>query len=136
MEYKQQITTINYLDNIVKISLTPDEWNIVETYCCPLVQKEYVRVSKLWFEDLYNLFLIPITKEINFSGKNYDYDIDIAFDIPREMLRIFVFSVGVMAYNLDIKPITNKIAQRILEKINKQIKEQLLDDDNWFKYGF
>lgn len=138
MEYKQQITTINYLDIIVKVSLTTSEWNIVDTCCCSFTRKGYERVGKAWIEDLYHLFLIPITKEINFSGKYYDFnnDIDITFDIPRELLRIFVFSIGVIAYNLDIKPITNKIAQRILEKINNQIKEQLLEDDNWFKYGF
>ena len=62
-------------------------------------------------------------KSINFSGKDYKYDVDITFDIPRELLRMFVYSIGRIAYNFDVKGITNVIAQNILEKINKQLKK-------------
>jgi len=51
-------------------------------------------------------------------------------------LRMFVYSIGQIAYDFDVKGITSVNAQNILGKINKQLKEQLLNDDKWFRYGF
>ncbi len=49
---------------------------------------------------------------------------------------MFVYSIGRIAYDFDVKGITNVIAQNILKKINKQLKEQLSTDDIWFEHGF
>jgi len=136
MDYKQKISNINYFDKVVKISLTREEWNWSGTWVESMENKGCERLSKEWFEDLHWMVMFPISKEVNFSGKDYQYDIDITFDIPRELLRMFVYSIGQIAYNFDVKGITSVIAQNILEKINKQIKEQLPNDDKWFKYGF
>jgi len=136
MDYKQKISNINYFDKVVKISLTREEWNWSGTWVESMENKGCERLSKEWFEDLHWMVMFPISKELNFSRKDYQYDIDITFDIPRELLRMFVYSIGQIAYNFDVKGVTSVIAQNILEKINKQIKEQLPNDDKWFKYGF
>jgi hypothetical protein len=136
MDYKQKISNINYFDNVVKLSLTREEWNSSETWIQSMGMKGCERLSKEWFEDLHWLVMFPISNEVNFSGRDYNYDIDITFDIPRELLRMFVYSIGRIAYDFDVKGITSVIAQNILEKINKQIREQLPSDDKWFKYGF
>lgn len=135
-KYEQKITTINYFEKVVKISLSREEWNSSTTWVDSMKMKGCERLSESWFEDLYNLVMLPIHHEINFSGKNYKYDFDIEFDIPRELLRMFVYSIGQIAYNFDIKTLTSIDAQNILEKINKQLKEQLTIDDIWFKYRF
>jgi hypothetical protein len=132
-EYKQKVGNINYIDKVVNISLTREEWSWSETWTqC----KNSERVGRDWFDDLHWMFMMPISHDINFSGKNYSYQEDITFQIPRELLRIFVYSIGSIAYDLDVKPIVSIIAQEIIGKINKQIKEQLPVDDSWFKYGF
>lgn len=136
MIYKQKITTINYFDNVVKISLKRREWNSCETWVQSMMFKGCEKVSTGWFEDLYCLVMREISMEINFSGKNYKDDLDLPFDIPRKLLRMFVFSVGKIAYDLDVKGLTSLNAQNILNKINTQIKKQLSPDDEWFKYGF
>jgi hypothetical protein len=136
VEYKQKITTINYFEKVVKISLKREEWNSSETWVESMERKGCEGLSKEWFEDLHWLVMYPISKEINFSGKDYKNDIDITFDIPRELLRVFVYSIGQIAYNFDVKGITSVNAQNILGKINKQLKVQLSTDDVWFKYGF
>jgi urease gamma subunit len=135
MKYKQKITTINYFENVVKISLTREEWNSSGTWVESMMRKGCERLSKSWFEDLHHLVMQPISNEINFSGNKYN-NIDIRFNIPRELLRMFVYSIGQIAYDFDVKGITNIIAQNILEKINKQLKEQLSTDDIWFEHGF
>jgi hypothetical protein len=136
MDYIQKITTINYFEKIVKISLTREEWNSSGTWVESMMRKGCERLSKDWFEDLHHLVMRPISNEINFSGKNYTYDVDITFDIPRELLRMFVYSIGQIAYDFDVKGITSVTAQNIVGKINKQLKEQLPNDDKWFHYGF
>lgn len=136
MDYKQKITNINYFENVVKISLTRKEWNSSGIWVESMMRTGCERLSKDWFEDLHYLVMRQISNEINFSGKNYTYDVDITFNIPRELLRIFVYSIGQIAYSFDVKGITSVIAQNILGKINKQLKEQLPSDDIWFHYGF
>lgn len=136
LEYKQKISNINYFDDVVTISLKRDEWNWCETWVQSMMYKGTDRVGKEWFEDLNGLVMFNISREINFSNKNYEHNIDIPFHIPRELLRMFVGSIGKIAYCFDVKPITSIIAQNILEKINKQLKEQLPSDDRWFKFGY
>lgn len=136
VEYTQKITTINYFDNVVKISLKRDEWNSVGTWVESMIHRETERVGKEWFEDLYWLVMIEISKEVNFSNKDYTYDVDISFDIPRELLRMFVYSIGRIAYNFDVKPLTAVRAQNILESVNRQLIEQLPVEDKWFNYNY
>lgn len=135
-EYKQQIKGIDYFEKVVKISLTKKEWMSSITWCELMEIRGCERLSKEWFEDLNWLVMYPISKEIHLPNKVYQPDINIAFDIPRELLRMFVYSIGKIAYDLDAKGITSVIAQNILEKINKQLKEQLSSEDKWFKDGF
>lgn len=135
-EYKQQITTINYFDNVVKITLTREEWNSSYIWVEAMENKGCERLNKNWFEDLHWLIMYPIHREINFTNKNYTYDDEITFDIPRELLKMFVYSIGRIAYDFDVKGITNTIAQKILKKINTQLDEQLPTNDKWFIYGF
>lgn len=136
MDYTQKITAINYFEKVVKISLTRGEWNSTGTWIESMMRKGCERLSLDWFEDLHHLVMRPISNDVNFSGKNYDPDQDITFDIPRELLRMFVYSIGQIAYDFDAKGITSVTAQNILEKINKQLKEQLPIGDKWFVYGF
>ncbi len=135
-EYKQKITSINYFDDIVKISLTRNEWNSVGTWVESMEMKGCSSLSIDWFNDLIGLVMCPISNEINFSNKEYKYDDNITFDIPRKLLRMFVYSIGQVAYDFDVKSLTSIEAQNILEKITNQIKEQLLPDDGWYKYKF
>jgi len=136
MEYKQKIANVNYFDNVVTILLERDKWNSVGTWVESMIHRETERVSKEWFEDLYWLVMIEISKEINFSNKNYEYNINIPFDIPRELLRMFVYSIGRIAYSFDVKPLTAIRAQNILQSVNRQLIEQLPVEDKWFKYNY
>ena len=136
MNYKQKIGNIKYFDNVVKISLTRSEWNSSMTWIEYMEMIGCERLGKEWFEDLHWLVMFPISKDINFSNKNYTYNVDITFDIPRKLLKMFVYSIGRIAYDFDVKPITCIIAQHILEKINNQLKEELSIDDDWFIKGF
>jgi len=135
-EYKQKIANENYFEKVVKISLTRRQWNSSGTWVESMERKGCEQLSKESFEDLHWMIMSPISKEINFSEKDYNHDIDITFDIPRKLLKMFVYSIGRIAYDFDVKGITSVIAQEIIEKINKQLKEQLPIDDVWFKYGF
>lgn len=135
-EYKQKITTINYFDKVVNLSLTREEWNSASAWVESMERKGCERLSKEWFENLHWLIMYPISNDINFSGKNYKYDDNIVFRIPRELLRMFVYSIGMVAYDFDVKSLTSIGAQKIIEKINKQLKEQLSTDDKWFQFGF
>ena len=121
---------------VLKISLQRSEWNSVGTWIQAMAYKKFQRVDKSDFNDLYDNFLQPISIEINFSNKDYKYDVDIDFEIPRMSIRYFIASIGNIAYDLDCKPITNIIARNILEKINFQIKNQLQKDDTYFIYGY
>lgn len=134
--YKQKIANINYFDSTVNISLTREEWNSSNTWVQSMERNGCEKLSKEWFEDLHWLVMYPISNDINFSGNNYAYDLDIPFRIPRELLRMFVYSIGRIAYSFDVRGITSIIAQKMIEKINKQLKEQLPSDDKWFQHGF
>jgi hypothetical protein len=49
---------------------------------------------------------------------------------------MFVFSVGGIAYNFDVKTPTSMGAQMILNKINEQLKQVLPADDKWWNSNF
>lgn len=135
-EYKQKISNINYNDNTINISLNRSEWNSTDTWIQSMEMKGCERLGKEWFEDLHYKIMRPITNEINFSNKNYSYNENITFKIPRQLLKMFVFSIGQIAYNFDVKGITAITAKNILNKIEKQLIEQLPSDSTWFTYGY
>ena len=80
--------------------------------------------------------MVPIKNDIYFSGKDYGGDEDIEFGIPRQLLRMFVYSIGRIAYDIDMKGQLCVIAQDMLSKIDEQLKGQLSDNDRWFQYNF
>lgn len=134
-QYKQKIFNVDYNEDLIGISLGRGEWNSVSTWIESSTNTEYERVGKEWFEDLHELYMKPISNELNFSGKEFGNH-NIPFEIPRKLLRYFVFSVGRIAYDLDAKSTSNIYAQGILVKINKQISDQLNNTDDWYKYGY
>jgi len=136
IKYTQKIYNIDYSKNPIDISLTRNEWNAVGTWINSVMSAGTERLSKEWFEDLYWLVMQPISNEINFSGKTFPWDEDIKFQIPRQLLRMFVFSVGGIAYNFDVKTPTSMGAQIILNKINEQLKQVLPADDKWWNSNF
>jgi len=136
IKYTQKIYNIDYSKNPIDISLTRNEWNAVGTWVNSVMSAGTERLSKEWFEDLYWLVMQPISNEINFSGKTFPWDEDIKFQIPRQLLRMFVFSVGGIAYNFDVKTPTSMGAQIILNKINEQLKQVLPADDKWWNSNF
>ena len=136
IKYTQKIYNIDYSKNPIDISLTRNEWNAVGTWVNSVMSAGTERLSKEWFEDLYWLVMQPISNEINFSGKTFPWDEDIKFQIPRQLLRMFVFSVGGIAYNFDVKTPTSMGAQMILSKINEQLKQVLPADDKWWNSNF
>lgn len=136
IEYKQQIHNIDYSKNPIDISLTRGEWNSVKAWINFKMSDGTERLSKEWFQDLYWLVMNPISNEINFSDKTFQWDEDIKFQIPRQLLRMFVFSVGGIAYNFDVKTPTSMNAQKILNKINEQLKQVLPADDKWWDSNF
>lgn len=127
--YKQQLVQYNYFEKVVEISLTRAEWNSTDTW---IQTNDSTRLGRAWFEDLQWLVMFPIIKQVS----RYDDGTDYSFGIPRELLRMFVYSIGRIAYSLDVKPQTSIFAQGILEKINKQIEEQLVDDEKWKELRF
>ena len=131
---RQKITTIDYFDNIVNISLTRDEWNSSITWVSSL-SRGTERAGENWFKDLLGV-LYPISDQINSHNKNYSFDEAISCRIPRALLRYFVYSIGRISYDLDCKYQTSMKAQVIIIKINHQLKEQLSEDDEWFKCNF
>ncbi len=62
MEYKQKISNINYLDKVIKISLTREEWNSSGIWVESMLRKGCERLSNDWFEDLHRLVMLPISK--------------------------------------------------------------------------
>jgi len=136
IKYTQKIYNIDYSKNPIDISLTRNEWNAVGTWINSVMSAGTERLSKEWFEDLYWLVMQPISNEVNFSDKTFPWDEDIKFQIPRQLLRMFVFSVGGIAYNFDVKTPTSMGAQMILNKINEQLKQVLPADDKWWNSNF
>ena len=113
-------------EKTIKISLNKDEWSWCNTWLQGIKTSSIERLGEDWFIETNKWF-----KE-NVSLK-YCYDININHDdvidvlIPRNILRIFVFSVGRIAYDFDVKSGTSQSAYEIITKIEEQIK----DDECW-----
>ena len=113
-------------EKTIKISLNKDEWSWCNTWLQGIKTSSIERLGEDWFIETNKWF-----KE-NVSLK-YCYDININHDdvidvlIPRNILRIFVFSVGRIAYDFDVKSGTSQVAYEIITKIEEQIK----DDEYW-----
>jgi len=136
IKYEQKIYNIDYSKNPIDISLTRDEWNSTNTWINSIMSAGTERLSKEWFEDLYWFIMHPIHNEVNFSGKSFEWDENIKFQIPRQLLRMFVFSIGRIAYDFDVKTPTSMGAQNILAKVNEQLKQILPADDKWWESNF
>ena len=113
-------------EKTIKISLNKSEWSWCNTWIQGIKTSSIERLGEDWFIETNKWF-----KE-NVSLK-YCYDININHDdvidvlIPRNILRIFVFSVGRIAYDFDVKSGTSQSAYEIITKIEEQIK----DDECW-----
>lgn len=113
-------------EKTIKISLNKSEWSWCNAWIQGIKTSSIERLGEDWFIETNEWF-----KE-NVSLK-YCYDININHDdvidvlIPRNILRIFVFSVGRIAYDFDVKSGTSQAAYEIITKIEEQIK----DDEYW-----
>lgn len=113
-------------EKTIKISLNKSEWSWCNAWIQGIKTSSIERLGEDWFIETNKWF-----KE-NVSLK-YCYDININHDdvidvlIPRNILRIFVFSVGRIAYDFDVKSGTSQAAYEIITKIEEQIK----DDEYW-----
>ena len=134
-EYKQQIHNIDYEKELLNFTLTKDEWSWANCWVSGM-HNGCERLGKEWFQDLNQLYIAPIQDELFFSGKDYKYDFEYTGKIPRQLLRMFVFSIGRIAYSFDVKIPTSVVALKIVTKIQKQIEEQLPADDKWFQQHF
>ena len=135
-QYEQKVYNVDYTKDLINIALTKEEWRWVECWTYTNTKKEYERIGVDWFLDLYWIIIYPIRTELMFSGKDFSENKNIEFGIPRPLLRAFVFSVGRFCYDVDMRGVLNMVAQEIIEKINKQLKEQLLKGDKWFQDNF
>lgn len=86
----------------------------IKTSSIERMSEDWFIETKLWFKDNVSLKYL------------YDLNIDnndsIEVLIPRNILRIFVFSVGKIAYDFDVKSGTSTSAYEIITKIEEQLK--------------
>jgi hypothetical protein len=114
---------------MIKITLTKDEWRSVQLWVESASRKEFERVSKEWFTELDNI-IKPFMWSLYFTTNNPDaqnipYDSEQTLEIPRNYFRFLVVSIGIIAYNFDVKLPTSKSAYDILTKLEAQA------DDEW-----
>ena len=113
-------------EKTIKISLNKDEWSWCNTWLQGIKTSSIERLGEDWFIETNKWFKENVSLkyccDINI---NYDDVIDVL--IPRNILRIFVFSVGRIAYDFDVKSGTSQVAYEIITKIEEQIK----DDEYW-----
>ena len=135
-EYKQQIYNADYTSNLIPLKMTPSEWGWAETWVNVASNKKFERLDDEWFKDLYHMYMVPIRDDIYFSGKKFEEDEELEYEIPRQLIRMFVYSIGQIAYDIDMKGQVCIIAQGMLNKIHRQLEEQLNPNDQWFKWNF
>jgi len=113
-------------EKTIKISLNKSEWSWCNTWIQGIKTSSIERLGEDWFIETNKWFKENVSLkyccDINI---NYDDVIDVL--IPRNILRIFVFSVGRIAYDFDVKSGTSQVAYEIITKIEEQIK----DDEYW-----
>jgi len=114
----------------IDITLTKQEWSLVNLWLDSARNKNFERVSKEWFDELL-LIVKPFYQSLYFSDDystmNIPDDSEHTLTIDREYFRILVFSVGVIGYDFDVKIQTTKMAYDIVKKLEFQ------GDDKWNK---
>jgi len=114
---------------MIKVTLTKEEWASVHTWVDSASRKEFERVSKERFIELANIikpffFGLYFTSN-NPEAQNIPYDSPQTLEIPRRLFRLLLVSIGIIAYNVDVKIPTAKMAYEIVTKLENQA------DDEW-----
>jgi hypothetical protein len=113
----------------IKIILTKEEWSSVQTWVESMSRREFERVSKERFIELEGIikpfYLGLYYTHYNPDAHNIPHDSEQTLEIPRNYFRILVVSIGMIAYNFDVKLPTTKLAYQILTKLEAQA------DDEW-----
>lgn len=112
----------------IKIILEKKDWSWSNTWVESLNPANIERLSEGWFLETKEWFKINISLKFLYDG-NVNHNDKVEVEIPRNILRIFVFSVGRVAYNFDVKIPTATIAYEIITKI----ESQLINDNDWVK---
>ncbi len=117
----------------INITLTKEEWSMVNTWIQYAGGKQFERVSREWFTELLS-FVKPLYMSLHFSddfsAMNIPHDSEHTLTFNRKYLKFLVFSVGMIAYDFDCKTMTTKIAYDILKKLEEQ------SDESWKQNRF
>jgi hypothetical protein len=114
-------------NNDVKITLTKKQWSSCDTYVTGYTRFTFERVGKDRIEKAGEWSKHNIALAFLYNTNMPDDEL-IELVIPRDHLRILVCAVGRVAYEIDYKGITNGIAQKVIAKIEEQLK-----DDEYFQ---
>lgn len=112
----------------ILITLTKEEWSMVETWITSSSRKTFERVSNTWFDKLLETvkpFYIALYFSNDFSAMNIPHDSEHTLTLNRDYLKFLIFSVGIIAYDFDCKTQTTKMAYDVLKKLEEQ------SDDKW-----
>lgn len=114
---------------MIKITLTKEEWSSVNTWVDSASRKEFERVSKEQFVELTNIiksfYLGLYYTSNNPEAQNILYDSPQTLEIPRRYFKLLLVSIGMIAYNFDVKIATTKWAYEIVTNLENQA------DDEW-----
>lgn len=116
----------------IKITLTKEEWSSVHTWVDSASRKDFERVSKEQFVELANIitpfyFGLYYTSD-NPEAQNIPYDSPQTLEIPRRYFRLLVVSIGMIAYNFDVKIQTTKRAYEIVTKLENQADDEFKEN--------
>ena len=126
MELNNKNMSLIKTEKTIKISLNKSEWRWCNTWIQGIKTSSIERLDEDWFIETNKWFKENVSLKYCYDTNiNHDDVIDVL--IPRNILRIFVFSVGRIAYDFDVKPETSQAAYEIITKIEEQIK----DDEYW-----
>jgi hypothetical protein len=118
-------------EKTISIKLTKSEWSWCNTWISGIKTPSIERMSEDWFIETKSWFKDNVSLKYLYDLNIEHYDL-IEVLIPRNILRIFVFSVGRIAYDFDVKSGTSTSAYEIITKIEEQIKV----DEYWNQNRF
>lgn len=122
------IKKIENIDKTITIVLEKNEWSSVTTWVESIYSTESNRLSERLCLKTKEWFKINVSIKFLYD-MNINFNEKIEIEIPREILRVFIFSVGKIAYNFDVKTQTSLLAYGIVTKI----ESQLINDEEWVK---
>lgn len=132
IEYKQKVIGVDY-NNILKFLFTLSEQDDIYNGIIFCINKKFQKLDIKHLEDLANYVIRPKTNKIRFENDNtIYYSENFMLEIPREFLRYLVYSIGEMSYDSSQKGETSILFQKILNKLNFKIENQLSNEDKWF----